>query len=500
MQMLQRFVSNVLRVVSISIELLFPRRLMRIVVASAVPAAVLSFSLVACMKAQTPTKRARIIGVEPIPSVMSIRSHASAVSEWMQGGYENMTVVHAEPRDGLAFIPAERMKEIENLIKQRSSAIYNGNMISSDNYLFAAARLGLVRRIFWIIPYRYLNYINAEERIRLFLRSETSHFRHKDIDSMRFRNGCVSGNLAGIEMNICSPLTMPSLQEPVLMTIDAGFFSAFAVQKEVSKLTAMKDFFDLIALRKIKAQSVIVVSSPELKATEGYLSEQTAAILKDPSLLRRDAPPGLWTVRDRADNMLTGGGFREAAEYLDKNIGAYPNDPYLFLMRQTAHALISGGRSALEDMVRLCTKKPDFCHAIVDTGILLRDNGNLQGAEEFLRKAQSLQPVLYDARIEYALTLYKSRKYAEARAALLPLSDSKLSVKAGLLLGDCAYALNHDSEALDWYEKALKSYREWGLYRLNGWEKESVNRLKSLYEKRNDRQGLLVLEKTLSVE
>lgn len=441
----------------------------------------------------------QIFGVDPFPSVISVTSYYDVLSAWMKGGYRKMTVVHAGPRDGMAFIPEARMKEIKELLNNTQKEAAGENLITADNYLFAAARLGLIQRVLWIIPYSQLAFINAEERIQHFLRDETSSFRKKDIESMKFRNGCVSGALWNIETHICSPSSMPSLQMPVLMTLNIGFFPPFAAEKGVSNLSAMKEFFDLLAHREIRTDSLHLVSLTDYAARHAYLQEEALAILKEPALLRK-ATPALWVLRDQADNMLTGGGTWEASLLLDRVMKEYRDDPYLTIMRETAHAFLSEKSSALTALERLCEEKTVYCRAMTDIGVDLREKGDLSAASGFLEKALTLWPESDRVRMEYARTLYDRKLYAKASEVLLHMKDPVYAVSAFLLQGDCSYAQKREDEALTLYQQALKSYQEAGGYRLGSREQEGLNRLKAIYTKRSDQKGLESLDKNLTME
>ena len=450
----------------------------------------------ACSERPHSSAPPRLVGAEPI-SATSVTGYRDVLSAWMTEGYRNRTVIHIGPKDGLAFVPDKKLSAIKSFLTDGSSGADTGGRITGDNYLFVASRLGLVNRIFWITPYNHFSYINAEERVLSFVRNQASIFRQQDIDSLRFRNGCVSGNLAGVETSLCSPSTIPQLAEPALVLLDTGFFPVYAAERGISTLHAMKELFDLMALQKIRTPAFFVVSSPEAAVMHGYLSGEALAILKEPSTTKQESPPPLWTARDQADNMLSGGGIREAAQYLQENIGAHADDPYLILMQATARAMLGKREPALQAMAVLCAEKPSFCSGIADAGVLLRERGDLAGAEAFFLKALSLRPDLDSARLEYALTLYASRRYAEAKSEASALSQkSSFAVAGGFLLGDCALAEGRETEAIDWYEKALASYGNAGGYRLSRREQESLARLKSLYTKRNHQEGLKSLKKT----
>ena len=454
-----------------------------------------SLTLCACTKKPEKFDPPRLLGTVPISSVISVNNYHDVLSEWTKRGYRNMTVVHVGPLDGLAYIPAERMKAIKTRLKAGTGESEAGLKATYRDYLFAASRLGLIKRIYWIIPFNHLNFIDAERRIRHFLETETSHFRPKDVEAMRINNGCVSGSLFNIETHICSLATMPYLPEPVLMTMDMGFFPVFSVTKGINKLGAMKEFFDVMAAKQLQVQALHVVSLPSLKAMHGYLSEQALTLLKEPDLHGKGNPLGLWTARDSADNMLSGGGAKEAASFLKDRIREYPEDPYLILMSATARALLRDKATALDSMSGLCATKPKFCRGLADVGVALRNWGDMAGATEFFQKALELRPGLDSARLEFALTLYVDGKYAEAASALSGISNPDYIVASVLLRGDCAYSMKKENEALRFYEKALSDYQEAGGYRLGNLEKESLNRLKTIYEKRNDQKGLKLLSR-----
>jgi len=458
------------------------------------------FSLYACTEKPEKLDPPHLLGKEPISSAAAVNNYHDVLSEWTKRGYRNMTVVHVGPLDGLAFIPAERMKAVKTLLKAGQGGSEAGQKVTYRDYLFAASRLGLIKRIYWIIPFRHLDFIDAEMRTQHFLRTETSHFRPKDVDAMRFNNGCVSGSIFDIETHICSPATMPHVSEPVLMTMDMGFFPAFSVTKGVNKLGAIKEFFDVMVAKQFKVQSLHIISLPSLKAMHGYLSEQSLTLLKEPDLLGRGNPPGLWTARDNADNMLSGGGANEAASFLKDRIRESPDDPYLILMSATARALLMDKAAALDSMSGLCATKPEFCRGIADAGVALRDKGDMSGAIEFFNKALELKPGLDSMRLEFARTLYADGKFDTAASVLSGISNPEYIVASGLLRGDCAYSMKKENEAMTFYEKALAAYQEAGGYRLSSFELESLNRLKAIYEKQNDQKGLKLLSKTPRID
>ncbi len=393
-------------------------------------------------------------------------------------------------KDGLAFIPSDRMKAIRRSLNNGTGAAGDNGMVTADNFLFAAHDLGLISRVVWVIPFDYLDYIDAEARIRNFLKNEASYFSPKDIDYMSYNRGIVSGRLFGIETYICSPSRMLFIRKPALMTLDTSFFPVYSARKGINKLGGMRDFFDLVSAWRVAAASVFIVSSPDLKAMHGYLAEQALAIVKNPLIVRSGAPPAIWLVRDQAENMFSGGGIKEAVSYLIPMVKKYPDDPYLTLILETGRSLLSDKVSSLKVLEHLCRDKPVFCRGIVDAGIALRDKGDMSGALEFFSRALVLKPDLNAARVEKAVTFYGMGRYEDAEAELSAVPDASLSVSTHFLMGDCEYALKKEAQARGYYEEAVAAYKEAGGYRLGAHERESVDRLRSIYERQGNKEGL----------
>lgn len=454
-----------------------------------------SFFFEACSKRPAKDETAPIFGIDPIPAASDTAGYRGVLAAWKRAGFRNMTVVSMGPKDGLAFIPPDRMKAIRSSLNNGAGAAGDDGMVTADNYLYAAHDLGLISRVVWVIPFGYADYIDAEARIRNFLKNEASYFSPKDIDSISYNKGVVSGRLFGIETYICSPSRIMFIRKPALVTLDTGFFPAYSARKGINKLGGMRDFFELMSAWRIAARSVFVISSPDLKAMHGYLAEQALAIVNNPGIVRTGAPPALWLVRDQAENMFSGGGIKEAVSYLIPMVKKYPADPYLTLILETGRVLLSEKPASSKELERLCRDKPDLCRGMVDAGVALRDKGDGPDALEFFRRALALKPDLRSARMEIAATLYGMARYEEA-ARELDLSSADASSVTGLFLrGDCAYALRHEDEARADYEKAVAAYREAGSYRLGARELAGVNRLRSIYERQGDKKGLNRLDK-----
>lgn len=460
----------------------------------------LTVSLFACSEKSERTEPAKIFGVEPVLSANNVKSYHNILQEWKDKRYRKITVLHISPYDGFAFIPNKRLEAIKEGLtgKQEKAGVFNRS--SFRDYLYTASRLGIVGRVYWIIPYTHLEYMDAERRIHKFLETQTSLFSQKDILSMKSAGGCFTGTLFGVETHICSAKNLPLISDPVHITLDADFFPVYAAQRGLGKLRAVKEFFDSIAAKKLLSLSAHVVSGPEIGGLGRYLAEQTVSIIREPALLSKASPPTLWIIRDLADTIFSVEGPKAALSFLNVRIKEYPEDPYLIMMREIAKAMTGDKQSSLNVFESLCAGNRLFCSGMIDAGILLRGKGEFDWAADFIKKSLVLQPDSDRYRFEYARTLYMSGKYNEAIESLSGISDQEYIVSAGFLRGDCSYSMHNESQAVSEYEQAVSLYRDIGGYRLGDLEQKSIGRLKNYYQKRNDQRGMNLLTELNVIE
>ena len=360
--------------------------------------ALLLTGLVACEeKRPSPVIR---IGIDPVPSEISAKDYQEVLRSWYAHGYRNRTVVNVSPLDGIAAVPDERLSRITKGV-QGGTAVTGReeDRVTGSDYLFAASRMGVLNKLYWIIPFDYLDYINAEVRVQEFLRNASTNYPLRDIDSMKFRNGCVSGRLSGMEIHICSMFSRPDIEGPVLVAIDGQFFPVYASIKNENILGVMKSFFDFLQVRPLWADSVHILDSGGM-ARQGYIAGELAEVFRTPGLFRQPQPPDLWSLRDQADNMLTGGGVIEALRLIKERGHEYPDDPYLILMKGTAELLLGVQGEGLNKVEHKCRENPYFCRGLVDAGLTLKRRGERAKAASVFAKVLQVNPGYAPARSE----------------------------------------------------------------------------------------------------
>ncbi len=358
-------------------------------------------SLFACSAKPQPIENPKIIGVDTFPQEIKAENYTEVLRFWHKKGFRNRTILHISPYDGLAPVPEEKMQRIKAEIKGESAPVTGEIVVTERDYLSAAARMGMLKKIYWVMPFNYLDYIDAEVRVRQYLRGSASHFPPKDIEALRFSNGCVSGKLGDVQIHICSSTSLPSIDEPVITTINSGFFPASSAAKKKNILGMMKLLLDSVVSKRLSSDSLHIVAAADEMALRGYIHEEIIDMLRNPDTIGKSAPSGLWRLRDTADNMLTGGGVKEALALLKERGNEYPDDPYLVLMKATAELLLGMNEKGLKTIAKKCPENPLFCSGLVDAGVLLREQGKAAEAAGIFLKAMQLNPGDARARLEH---------------------------------------------------------------------------------------------------
>jgi len=358
---------------------------------------ILGLTAVSCVEKEK-TDKYPILGIDPL-YLNVIEEPDEAFIEWAKKGFMNAVLIHISPQDSLKDIPHLNIQKIAGIIEDQQweqLSKSRGRLFNNSNYLYAAVQLEMVKRIYWVIPYRLFDDMPlAGEKIREFLKQSASELEEKEIELMKMTDGCLSGSLSGTDMHICSPRTVPEIREPVIMSMDVSFFPVYAADARISKLRALKWFFDYITLRRtFRVEHGTVsfsIESGHTDAIHRYIGEELVEGMGNPGILKSDSPPELWQFRDKAENMLTGGEDELIVEYLIEPFNKYPDDPALILLNTAAEIRLRKFDNALKAMDALCEKNEKYCYGYIYLGDII-DNKYTDWKETFFIRASDALP------------------------------------------------------------------------------------------------------------
>jgi len=175
------------------------------------------------------------VGRQPATEVHLHEKNSSALIAWRQKGVRERILVHLDahpdidwlPDETIARIAATHAAELADLELDPYSLDEAAlDRFSSTNFVYAAARLGIVRKMVWVVPDRTLRDVSSRRRLVLdVVLGRTQMVGEGEAVSFRDDGKRIEGTLLGLPVTICELDDLPDLDEPVLLDIDLAYFT-----------------------------------------------------------------------------------------------------------------------------------------------------------------------------------------------------------------------------------------------------------------------------------
>jgi hypothetical protein len=164
--------------------------------------------------------------------VILLEEHASVLPHWVARQQRDATLVCLDAHLDLQFIAPQRIGRLRACASaQEFAALESAHPLSplrdacygTEDFLYAAAQLGVLSRLVWVAPPHVLGGIEASLRA---LR-QTEGVTPEDLASFRrMPGGWIEGQLLGVPLAVgeWQHLVAMRLQAPVLLDIDTSYF------------------------------------------------------------------------------------------------------------------------------------------------------------------------------------------------------------------------------------------------------------------------------------
>jgi len=158
--------------------------------------------------------------------------HSSVLPHWWAERSRGRTLVYFDAHLDFQYVGAERIGRLEGcervaqvvaLEKPHDLHPDAGYSYSLENFLYPAARLGLIGRLVWVAP-PHVRAGHAAQAIRELQKMDG--VATEDLSSFRRVDGRVEGRLMGLHLVMCELAQLPGLALPAdsLVDIDADYF------------------------------------------------------------------------------------------------------------------------------------------------------------------------------------------------------------------------------------------------------------------------------------
>jgi tetratricopeptide (TPR) repeat protein len=331
-------------------------------------------------------------------------------------------------------------------------------LFNEGNFLQAAAALGVVREVVWVMPFTFLNGDDARERLLAYLRR--AGFPETDGATFRLVDGWFRGALGGVPVILCSQERLPPLAEPVLLSIDADFFPHAASYRELSPLAEIRHLFKALGEARYAVRDAVVVYSVQggfLPVRLRWVADAVVEVLRDPAIARESKPPARWLdlqtveavrVKPAPENE---GMLALALGYLENR----PHDPALLLYAAEASARHGSGDAALAYAEEACRAEAGYCAGLREIGLLLLERGDGEASRKFFEAADRMQPGMAFGQLERGMTLLAAGMVQEALEVFAELRAREGAFPIGFLIGEVQLATGDPAAARRSFDEAL---------------------------------------------
>ncbi len=185
------------------------------------------------------------VGVESIRAVRLFENHSTALIEWHRAGVRDRVLVHLDGHSDLDWLPditvariaAARPDELPGL--ELHPYTMDGTALSRFgiwNFIYPAARMGIVRELVWVVPDGSLADAEAVMRMaREILVGKLEMVSVAEALSLKSIGRAIQGEILGVPILVCEIGDLPAIHEPVLLDVDLDYFTtASAISQAVT--------------------------------------------------------------------------------------------------------------------------------------------------------------------------------------------------------------------------------------------------------------------------
>jgi len=364
-----------------------------------------------------------ILGEYPVSGVHRYEDHSEALLQWAKDGVKDSIVINIDTHDDIRAIPPDRIKRLKQIYEKKdwnalrmADSLADDSLYNVGNFLYAAAKLGIIREVYWVIPFAHYSYPDTANRLRLFMK--TYGFSDEDIATFRMDNHCFSGTTGGVPLHVCGIESLPKIAEPVILSIDLDFLPAAAFEYHRDKTSALQMFFDALFAKKYRIRDALVaysVNGGYMRVISRWLGDEAAKVIESPSY--RGSP--FWSALQKADIAYKQKRLGKSMNEIMPMLGRFADHPAVQVY--IAYADLELGRydEAFRYAEKACLTHRNYCYALLDLWYELKDSENPAETEKFYERGLELNPDMNNRLVEIALYLRKQKRYDESLKYLL---------------------------------------------------------------------------------
>lgn len=390
-----------------------------------------------------------VLGRDAIANPLIVEDHSQALVHWAERGVRGAVLVNFDAHDDIRWIPDGKIETLREFYRRgdwqrfrRADTFSYEGLYNVGNWIYAGARLGIFKEIYWVVPFKYFAEGNSESRLRPFL--TFCGFSAEDVQSFTLQNNQFRGSFRGIPLTLCGLESLPVITEPLLLSMDADFFRTYSAQYRAAFLPALNEAFGALSRMNYRIQDAAVaysINGDFLHPHHRWVGDTAAAILRKPGLIK-EPPSEPLLLLQKIENAHRSNNPAEMLALADPYLARHPL-PSLLLYKAYAHMLQGDPEKAHAAAMAGCRADKRYCSGNVYIGAYYASKGQHQTAERFFRGGFAVHPNMHYGLFQYADCLRKLGKLRESISYYEkddrlngPFMDHFMIAETYLMLGD----------------------------------------------------------------
>ncbi len=429
-----------------------------------------------------------------------VEDHSQALAYWAEQGIHNAVLINYDAHDDIRRIPESKISSLKDIYWSRdwegfkeADTVADSGLYNVGSWIYAGARLGVIREVFWVVPQKLFPLQNEEHTLQQFLKS--IRFSADDIETFRMHNNQFRGSFRGTPFTICSPESLPTINGPLLLSIDTDFFPLYSDEYQMHYLEALHRIFTSLFSKKYSIQGAAVsysVNGEYLQPHLRWVADTAAMIIEKPEIIEHKVPDIL-RLKLQLDNAYRVADASRMFRYAASYTSSY-TDPSVLLYTSFAHMLKGDTDMAYEVAMASCKMDKRYCAGLPYIGNLYFLRGKTAKAVRFFKGGFSADPEMENGLFCLAHCLSDTGNLEEAIAYYKREVELNGSFPADFLIFETFLLSGDRSKAMDVLKNAVSglvnnSYAEV----LDGREAKAIYSAIDYSEK----EGLTDLLKTL---
>jgi hypothetical protein len=435
------------------------------VVRAALLGTILQVLFASAVAGQQPASPLPVLAVDRLTEGTVVENHVDALSHWVQRGFKGAVLLHIDAHDDLRSVDDEKIVVLKGFRDRgdlasltRAGRGGEGALFDEGSFVRAAAALGIVREVIWVVPFVLQMDAAAGDRLKDYLGK--AGFSATDIATFRAVEGCYRGLVGALPVALCAQERLPGIGEPVLLSLDADYLPHAARYRGVTLLTEIKALIAALRDARYTVRDAVVAHSVQggsVPVELRWAGEAIVDILRDPSIALQQEPPERWSALQRLSTLKAGGRAKEG-EMLNVALSLLqrqPHDPSVLLFAAEAAASHGGGSAALAYAEQACQLDRGYCVGLREVGLQLLERGAVDDAEKFFAAGERLLPGMAYGRLDEGILLATAGRTAAAVATLEKLIALDGAFPGAFLAGAIHVASGDRTAARRSYDAAL---------------------------------------------